>query len=81
MAKAYRSDIVRQKRFQDAITQLVDPLAPQSVVCPVTGCECLYRIYDYVLADAENNQALLEDRLRREHPDHYNEIIVIGESA
>jgi hypothetical protein len=81
MAKAYRSDVVGQKRFQEAIGKLVNALTPKYVVCPVTGCDCMYQIYDYMLADAENNQALVEDRLFREHPYHYNEVIVVGEAA
>jgi hypothetical protein len=76
MAKAYRSDVVGQWRFQEEI-QSTKPSPPLAVACPVTGCEIVYLVYDYAVIDADNNRAFLEYRLKREHAHHSSEIITL----
>jgi hypothetical protein len=60
MAKAYRSDVLGQRTFQDAIARLADALPPEAVVCPATDCDCVYRSYNFMLEDREANKATLE---------------------
>ena len=79
MAKAYRSDVLGQRTFQDAIARLADALPPEAVVCPATDCDCVYRSYNFMLEDREANKATLEFKLIRDHPDHASEMLVINE--
>jgi hypothetical protein len=74
MANAYRSDVVGQRWLQEEIQSLGEALA---VACPVTGCDCVYRVYDYLLGDTDRNKVFLENRLRLEHPEHFSEFIAI----
>ena len=60
-----------------AIQQLKDSLPAERVGCPVDRCPCSYDLYNYAHGDVEGNRALLVDKLRREHPDHPNEIITL----
>lgn len=79
MAKAYRTDILKLKKWQDAISTLKDPLPPERVNCPVKSCTCSYDIYDYILQDSEGNKALLLGTLEKKHPGHEDEIIILNE--
>ena len=79
MAKAYRTDVIAQKRVQDVIQTLTEALLPERVGCPVNGCKCSYQMYGYMLEDQETNLSLLLETLRREHPEHTNEMIVLNE--
>ena len=79
MAKAYRSDEVGERRFQDAIGQLRDVLPSVLVNCPTPNCRCSYQVYDYILADVDGNRRMLQDQLQQEHPNHPNEMIIINE--
>jgi hypothetical protein len=79
MAKAYRTDLVGEKRIADAIAELGDVEGPERFSCPVDGCACSYEVYEYVLSDTTSNRETLQDKLRREHPNHPEEIFVLNE--
>jgi hypothetical protein len=49
MAKAYRTDVVSKKKFQEEIEQRRNALKPESVPCPLPGCDCTYEMYGYRL--------------------------------
>jgi len=79
MAKAYRTDLVSEKRIADAIASLGNVAGAERLSCPVAGCACSYEVYEYIFSDTNNNRETLQDRLRREHPNHPEEIFVLNE--
>jgi hypothetical protein len=78
MAKAYRTDVVGKKKFQEEIRQR-NALKPERVPCPLAGCECTYEMYGYRPSNAEDNVATLQERLKREHPGHTSEVLAVNE--
>jgi len=78
MAKAYRTDVVGKEKFQEEIEQRRNALKPKRVPCPLAGCECSYEMYDYRPSSVED-VAILEERLKREHPDHTSEVLAVNE--
>jgi len=44
MAKAYRTDVLGKKKFQEEIQQRRNALKPERVPCPLPGCDCTYEI-------------------------------------
>ncbi len=79
MAKAYRTDVVGKKKFQEEIRQRRNALKPERVPCPFAGCECTYEMYGYRPSNLEDNVATLQERLKREHPDHTREVLAVNE--
>ena len=79
MAKAYRTDVVGKKKFQEEIRQRGNALEPERVPCPSAGCECTYEMYGNRPSNPENNIAILQERLKREHPDHTSEVLAVNE--
>lgn len=78
MAKAYRTDVVVQKKFEEEIRRLKNA-QPERVQCPLADCQCTYEMYGCMPSNREGNIAILEERLKREHPIHTSELFV-GES-
>src|SRR5207244_10688176 len=79
MAKAYRTDVVGKKKFQEEIRQRRNALKPERVPCPLPGCECTYEMYGPRSSNPEDNVATLQERLKREHPDHTSEVLAVNE--
>ena len=79
MAKAYRTDVVGKKKFQEEIRQRGKGLKPERVPCPLAGCGCTYEMYGYTASKPEGNVATLQERLKREHPDHTSEVLAVNE--
>jgi len=79
MTKAYKADVLGQNLYQEAVRNQTDLLPFQAVMCPVNGCECIYRLYDYLPAHLHENLESLAKSLEHEHPGHTSEIFLIGE--
>ena len=79
MAKAYRIDVLGKKKFQEEIQQRRNALKPESVPCPLSGCDCTYEMYGYRPASLADYVATLQDRVKREHPDHTSEVLAVNE--
>ena len=79
MAKAYRTDVVGKAKFQEEIRQRGNGLKPERVPCPLAGCVCTYEMYGYTASKPEGNVATLQERLKREHPDHTSEVLAVNE--
>ena len=79
MAKAFRTDVVSKQKFQGMIRQLRNALKPERVQCPLAGCECSYQMYSNVPSGREGDAATLQERLKREHPDHTSEVLAVNE--
>ena len=79
MAKAYRTDVVGKEKFREEIRQRGNALKPERVPCPSAGCECTYEMYGHGPSNPENNVAILQERLKREHPDHTSEVLAVNE--
>ena len=79
MAKAYRTDVLDKKKFQEEIQQRRSALKPERVPCPSPACECMYEMYGCTPANLVDYIAILEDRVKREHPDHTSEVLAVNE--
>ena len=79
MAKAYRTDVLGKKKFQEEIQQRRSAVKPERVPCPLPGCECTYEMYGSRPANLVNHVATLQDRVKREHPDHTSEVLAVHE--
>jgi hypothetical protein len=79
MTKAYRTDVIGKKKFEEEIRQRRNTLKPERVPCPIAGCECTYEMYGYRPSNPEGNAAILQERLKREHPDHTSEVLAVNE--
>ena len=79
MAKAYRTDVLGKKKFQEEVQQSRHALKPERVPCPVPGCACTYEMYGYQPANLVDSVATLQDRVKREHPDHTSEVLAVNE--
>ena len=79
MAKAYRTDVIGKEKFQGGIRQLKSTVQPERVQCPLADCACSYEMYGNTPADREGNVATLQERLKREHPDHTSEVLAVNE--
>lgn len=79
MAKAYRTDVLGQKKFQEEIQQRWIALKPERVPCPTSGCECTYEMYGCRPANLLEYVATLQDRVKREHPGHTSEVLAVNE--
>jgi len=79
MAKAYRTDVLGKKKFQAEIRQRRGTLKPVRVPCPSDGCECAYDMFGCPPANLVDYVAILQDRAKREHPDHTSEVLAVNE--
>ena len=79
MAKAYRTDVLDKKKFQEEIEQRRNAFKPGRVPGPLPGCECTYELYGYGPANLVDYVATLQNRLKREHPDHTSEVLAVNE--
>ena len=80
MAKAFRTDVVvAEEKFQGEIRQLRKAQKPERVQCPLAGCECTYEMYGHAPSNLEGNVATLQERLKREHPDHTSEVLAVNQ--
>jgi len=43
------------------------------------GCECTYEMYGSRPANLADYVAILQDRVKREHPDHTSEVLAVNE--
>jgi len=79
MAKAYRTDVLSKKKFQEEIQQRRSALKPERVHCPLLDCERTYDMYGCKPANLVEYIAILQDRVKREHPDHTSEVLSVNE--
>jgi hypothetical protein len=79
MAKAYRTDVLGKKKFQEEVQQSRHALKPERVPCPAPGCACTYEMYGCKPANLVEYVATLQDRVKREHPDHTSEVLAVNE--
>ena len=79
MAKAYRTDALRKKQFQEEIQQRWKAFKPERVPCPSAGCECTYEMFGCRPGNLADHIAILRDRVMREHPDHTSEVLGVNE--
>jgi hypothetical protein len=79
MAKAYRTDVLTKKKFQEEIQQRRSALKTERVPCPLPGCECTYEMYGCTPANLVEYVAILQERVKREHPDHTSEVLSVNE--
>jgi hypothetical protein len=79
MAKAYRTDVLGKKKFQEEIQQRRYALKPERVRCPLPGCDCTYEMYGSKPASLADHVTTLQERVKREHPDHTSEVLAVHE--
>jgi len=79
MAKAYRTDVLSKKKFQEEIQQSRHALKPERVPCPLPGCACTYEMYGHGPANLADSVATLQERVQREHPSHTSEVLAVNE--
>jgi hypothetical protein len=79
MAKAYRTDVLSKKKFQEEMQQRGSALKPERVPCPLLGCECTYEMYGCKSANLADYIAILQERVKGEHPDHTSEVLSVNE--
>ena len=79
MAKAYRTDVLAKKKFQEEIEQRGNAHKPERVPCPTSGCECTYEMYGCRPANLVDYVAILQERVKREHPGHTSEVLAVNE--
>jgi hypothetical protein len=79
MPKAYRTDVLGKKKFQEEIQQRRNASQPEHVPCPSPGCACTYAIYGCDAWNLAKNVANLQERVQREHPGHTSEVLAVNE--
>jgi len=79
MAKAYRTDVLAKKKFREQVQQSGIALQPERVPCPLPGCVCTYEMYGSKPANLVEYVAILQDRIKREHPAHTSEVLAVNE--
>ena len=79
MAKAYRTDVLGKKKFQEEIQQRGNSVKPERVPCPLPDCECTYEMYGSKPATLAESVATLQERVQREHPDHTSEVLAVNQ--
>ena len=79
MPKAYRTDVVANQKFQAEIGKSKTALKSERVRCPVDDCDCSYEMYGSEPSNREGNVTTLQERLKREHPDHTSEVLAVNE--
>jgi hypothetical protein len=71
--------VLAKKKFQEEIEQRRNTRTPERVPCPSPGCECTYDMYGCTPANLVDYTAILQDRVKREHPDHTSEVLSVNE--
>jgi hypothetical protein len=79
MAKAYRTDVLSKKKFQEEIQQRWKALKPDRVPCPEPGCERTYEMFGGQTSGSCDYVAILQDRVKKEHPGHTSEVLSVNE--
>jgi hypothetical protein len=79
MAKAYRTDVLGKKKFQEEIEQRKKALKAERVPCPLPDCACTYEMYGCSPANLVDYVATLQERVKREHPGHTSEVLSVNE--
>jgi hypothetical protein len=79
MAKAYRTDVLAKKKFQEELQQRGNALKAERVPCPVADCQRTYDMYGCTPSNLADYTAILQDRVKREHPDHTSEVLAVNE--
>jgi hypothetical protein len=79
MAKAYRTDVLDKKKFREEIQQRGNAPKAERVPCPLPGCERTYEMYGCSPTNLVDYVATLQDRVKREHPDHTSEVLAVNE--
>jgi hypothetical protein len=75
MAKAYRTDLVSEKRICDAIASLGNVEGPERLSCPVDGCACSYEVYEYVLSHTKSHRHPPSQTWRTFLANHVKELV------
>ena len=71
--------MLSKKKFQEEMQQRKSALKPERVPCPLLGCECTYEMYGCKPVNLVDYVAILQDRVKREHPDHTSEVLSVNE--
>jgi len=79
MAKAYRTDVLGKEKFREEIQNRWKALTPEHVRCPLPACERTYEMFGCTPANLANYVAILQERVKREHPDHTSEVLSVNE--
>jgi hypothetical protein len=79
MAKAYRTDVLSKKKFQDEVQQRGKAQKPERVPCPTPDCACTYEMFGSGPANRVEYVAILQERVKREHPGHTSEVLSVNE--
>lgn len=79
MAKAYRTDVLGKKKFQEQVQQSGNAHHAERVPCPLPDCVCTYEMYCSKSANLVEYVAILQDRVQREHPAHTSEVLAVNE--
>ena len=79
MPKGYRTDVLEKGKFQEEIQKHKNALKPERVPCPLPDCACAYEMYGYKHSNLAENVALLQERVKREHPGHTSEVLAVNE--
>jgi hypothetical protein len=78
MPKAYRTDVISYPKFQAELGKSMNALRSERVQCPLSGCECSYEMYGLQASSRDRDIAILQERLKREHPDHTSEVLAVN---
>ena len=78
MPKAYRIDVIENPKFQAELGKLAGAVRSERVRCPVDGCECNYEMYGFQISSRDSDIAILQERLKREHPAHTSEVLAVN---
>jgi hypothetical protein len=78
MPKAFRTDVLGHQKFQGEVGKLKS-LKSERVPCPTEGCACSYEMFGAEPSNREANVTLLQERVKREHPDHTSEVLAVNQ--
>ena len=79
MAKAFRTDVLSKENFREEIQKRWKALKPQQVRCPAPACERTYEMFGCTPANLAEYVAILQERVKREHPGHTSEVLSVNE--
>lgn len=78
MAKAYRTDVIANPKFQAELEKSTSTPGSEVVRCPVGGCDCRYEMYGSKPLIRDRDIKTLQARLEREHPGHTSEVLAVN---
>lgn len=78
MPKAYRTDVIDHPKFQAELGKSKNALRSERVQCPVGDCGCSYQMYGFHTSSRDRDINTLQERLKREHPDHTSEVLAVN---